>query len=100
MSVVAKFPGAQLAFLAPREFLFCLHGLHVWRLDLWSAARREAQAEAPLWRGRPLLPASGDPHHFLHHSVMASSELSVACKITPLPVLPTGWFWWRLHSFL
>lgn len=100
MSVVAKFPGAWLAFLAPREFLFCLHCLHVCRLDLWSAARREAQAEAPRWRGRRALPASGHPCHFLHPSVMASSGWSVACRITRFPLLSTGWFWWRLHSLL
>lgn len=99
MSVVAKFPGALLAFLALREFLFCLHCLRVWGWDLWNRARREPHAEAPLWRCRHVLPASGGPYHFLHHSVMASPELSVAWGVRPLPLLLTGWISWRLHSF-
>lgn len=42
------------------------------------------------------------PYRFLHHSVMvmASSELSVACRITPVPLSPTGWSSWGLPSLL
>ena len=50
MSAVAKFPGARLAFLASREFLFCLRCLHVWSLALWSTANWEPQADMLLPR--------------------------------------------------
>lgn len=91
MSVVAKFPGAQLAFLASREFLFRLCCLHVWSLALWSTASTEPQAKALLLRcpSNRVLPASGDPHHFLYHSVVASSDLSVTYRLTPAPLLPS-----------
>lgn len=66
MAVVAKFPGARLAFLVSREFLFCLRCLHVWSLALWSAASTEPQAQPLLLRCMPshMLLASGDPTVF------------------------------------
>lgn len=103
MSVVAKFPGARLAFLASREVIFCLCCLHVWSLALWSAASGEPQAQLLLLRCTlsHVLSASGDHTAFfiiwlwlLQNWVSQAESLLFLCH--PLAGLAGGY----PHSFV
>lgn len=103
MAVVAKFPGARLAFLVSREFLFCLRCLHVWSLALWSAASTEPQAQPLLLRCMPshMLLASGDPTAFFITQLWLCFFRTECCMQNhSCSSVTTGWSSWGLPSLL